>query len=334
MWAKVTLLALIVILAGGSMRLAEEPAENKGDREIVEDIIRDTIGWALTKDRARLESILAHDDDFFIFHPDWDGTIVGWDAFVKLFDVWMDPRFTATHMDVRDMRIQFSRSGNVAWFSAILDDFGEWDGKPAQWKDTRWTGVLERRDRTWQVVQMHFSFAADRVLAEAQAKPSETSSAGLAHADIRFVTTGPLRAVVFQAHGAQPEPEAFRKLSDWAVPRGLLEDPSTFLLLGRNNPPPPPEGGDYGYEYLLTIPEDATVEDGIKTADIPPTEYAVTRASLSNMTERWEWLYRWAGEHGYTVTGHGIEEHLTSPGESPESGLLFDLWLPVIRSEG
>jgi hypothetical protein len=134
----------------------------------VEKIVRDSIGWALTKDRARLESIIAHDEDFFIFHPDWNGTVVGWDEFVKLFDVWMDPRFKATHMDIRDLRINFSRGGDVAWYSCILDDCGEWEGEPACWKDTRWTGVLEKRDEDWVIVQMHFSFAADKVQAQTQ----------------------------------------------------------------------------------------------------------------------------------------------------------------------
>jgi ketosteroid isomerase-like protein/effector-binding domain-containing protein len=350
MWIRAMSVVLIIILTGGTMTLADQPGKNNEERALIEEIIHDTIGWALTKDRERLESILAHDDDFFIFHPNWDGTIVGWDAFVELFDFWMDPRFKATHMDVRDMRIQFSESGDVAWFSAILDDLGEWDGKPTEWKDTRWTGILERREGKWLVVQMHFSFASDKVLAGAKEADKEKSSEPgeerpvkygaepgephrkPTHPNIRFVSTGPLRAVVFQAVGSQPEPEAFGQLADWAGPLGLLEEPSTFLLLGRNNPPPSPEGGEYGYEYMLTIPDDVDVPEGIKTAEVPPAEYAVTRANLHNMTAKWEWLYRWAEEHAYTVTGHGFEEHLTIPGGSPESELWFDLWLPVVHT--
>jgi len=34
----------------------------------------------------------------------------------------------------------------VAWFSAIVDDCYIWDGEPGCWKDTRWTGVVEKRD--------------------------------------------------------------------------------------------------------------------------------------------------------------------------------------------
>jgi hypothetical protein len=82
----------------------------------------------------------------------------------------MSPKFKATHFDLRNLRINFSRSGDVAWFSAILDDCGEWEGKPDCWKDTRWTGILEKRDGDWLIVQVHFSFASDKVLAEASKK--------------------------------------------------------------------------------------------------------------------------------------------------------------------
>jgi hypothetical protein len=56
--------------------------------------------------------------------------------------------------------VTFSRSGDVAWWSAMLDDLGEWDGRPIGWKNTRWIGVLEHRDAGWVITQMHFSFTA------------------------------------------------------------------------------------------------------------------------------------------------------------------------------
>ena len=100
-----------------------------------------------------------------MFNPDSKSTI-GWDGFAKNFDFWMDPRFKATSLDVRELRVRFSPSRGVAWWSAILDDLAEWDGKPVGWKDTRWTGVLEKRSGGWVIVQMHFSFASDKVRAE------------------------------------------------------------------------------------------------------------------------------------------------------------------------
>ncbi|MFO7692165.1 MAG: nuclear transport factor 2 family protein [Vicinamibacterales bacterium] len=154
--------AIVALVMATAAPLARQGTERSGDRAVVEQTVRDSIGWALMKDRALLERIIAHDADLFIFHPDSKSTVVGWDAFAKNFSFWLDPRFKATSFDVRDLRVTFARSGEVCWFSAVLDDLAEWDGKPVGWKDTRWTGVLERRDGNWVIVQMHFSFASDR----------------------------------------------------------------------------------------------------------------------------------------------------------------------------
>jgi len=131
-------LGLTSILIGvlPAVAAAASPAHATGreeDRAVVERNIRDSIGWALTKDRARLESVLSRDEHLFMFQPTSDATVVGWESLARAFEFWMDPRFVATHFDVRDLRVSFSRSGDVAWFSAILDDHGEWDGKAISW---------------------------------------------------------------------------------------------------------------------------------------------------------------------------------------------------------
>jgi len=136
---------------------------NADDRIKVEQIITDSIGWALTKDKARLFEIMAHDDNFFIFHPDSQSTIIGFEAFRALAErVWMSDAFKANDFAIHDLRITFSESGTVAWYSCLLDDHGEWNGKPSGWNNCRWTGVIEKRNGKWVTVQMHFSFVTDQ----------------------------------------------------------------------------------------------------------------------------------------------------------------------------
>lgn len=130
----------------------------RGEVARLERIVQDSIAWALTKDRPLLESIIAHDADYTSFHPEGLQPVRGYEQFSEGFQLWMDDRFVATRTEVRDLRCQLSRDGQVAWWSAILDDCFTWDGQPGCWQDTRWTGVLERRDGRWVIVQMHFSF--------------------------------------------------------------------------------------------------------------------------------------------------------------------------------
>jgi ketosteroid isomerase-like protein len=137
-------------------------ADAEATKAAIAKVVRDSICWALTKDRALQESTMAHDEDLFIFWTESKSMISGWNEYVKLFDTWMDPRFKATVTEIRDLRIHLSRSGDVAWYSAMLDDMGEWDGKPTGARDIRWTGVLEKRRGRWVVVQMHGSVAMDK----------------------------------------------------------------------------------------------------------------------------------------------------------------------------
>jgi hypothetical protein len=132
------------------------------DEREVTRALHGSFGWALTKDRALFESVFARDEDFFTYYPDSKSTVVGWSQFKKYLDGWMDPRNVAKGYDIRDLRIRFSKAGDVAWFSAVVDDEGEFDGKPWGAKDIRWTGVLERRGGAWKICQQHMSEANDK----------------------------------------------------------------------------------------------------------------------------------------------------------------------------
>ena len=122
-----------------------------------------SIGWFATKDFDLLFSTMADDADMFFFSPDAQGTVHGIEAFRQLSPVWRDPGNRYLSHEIRDLRIHLHPSGEVAWFSAILDDCGEYGGQVGCWKDTRWSGVLEKREGRWVLMQQHFSFAADKV---------------------------------------------------------------------------------------------------------------------------------------------------------------------------
>jgi len=73
----------------------------------------------------------------------------------------MRDEFKATGFAIKDLRVNFARLGNAAWFSCLLHDHAEWNSHPAGWDNCRWTVTLEKREDHWVIVQMHFSFAKD-----------------------------------------------------------------------------------------------------------------------------------------------------------------------------
>lgn len=155
-------LLLIVIMLGGCQNVKQE-FDVEAEKAIIEQVVKNSIGWAATKDTTMLYSCFAHDDDLFYFSPGDRGNISGFEAFVNLTEqFFMHPDFKAIGYEVKELVIHLSPSGDAAWWHCRLDDFNEWKGQPANWEDYRWTGVLEKRDGKWLIVQMHFSMATDR----------------------------------------------------------------------------------------------------------------------------------------------------------------------------
>jgi ketosteroid isomerase-like protein len=168
--------AIVVLLIVGGFAMSCG-IDREAEKAKVVKAIHDHITWAIPDKKVeRLYGSIVEDSTFFIFHPDSKSTIVGIGPFRKMVDaVFMNPACKPTRSDIRDLRVTLSQSGDVAWFSAILDDCGEWDGRPYAWLNTRWTGVLEKHDGKWLVAQMHFSFATDQ---QGEAKPQDSAAAG------------------------------------------------------------------------------------------------------------------------------------------------------------
>lgn len=150
--------AILIISSLLSAGCYRERVTDDGEKRNIELVIRSSIGWAADKNLSLLYSAIADDPDYLEVHP--SATVVkGITEFKKNEDFWMDPRFKAISYKISDLQISISGSGTVAWWFCMLDDINEWEGKPASWENTRWTGVLEKRDNNWVIVQQHFSFA-------------------------------------------------------------------------------------------------------------------------------------------------------------------------------
>jgi hypothetical protein len=132
----------------------------KFELPVIEKSIRDAIAWARNKDFGLLYSVIAKDSNYLEVSPN-NHITKGFEEFKKNEVIWGDPRFKAIRYELRDLKISVSQSGTIAWYYCILDDINEWDGEPASWINTRWTGVLEKRKEKWVIVQMHFSFAQE-----------------------------------------------------------------------------------------------------------------------------------------------------------------------------
>lgn len=59
--------------------------------------------------------------------------------------------------EIRDLTVHFGPSGKVAWYFHLLDAEIRSGGTTHTWEGARFTGVLEKRDGDWKMMQTHVS---------------------------------------------------------------------------------------------------------------------------------------------------------------------------------
>jgi len=157
---KIVLIFLLSLLAGSPI-YAQQPLDLEAEKEKVAQVISSVIGWAKDKDLELFYGSIANDEDYVSVTPT-NRIIKRFEDVKQNVPFWMSPDFKYVRHELKDLEIKFARCGEVAWFFCILDDINTYKGEPATWENTRWTGVVEKRDGKWVVVSQHFSFASDR----------------------------------------------------------------------------------------------------------------------------------------------------------------------------
>lgn len=161
--------------------------------------------------------------------------------------------------------------------------------------------------------------------------------------DVRIVHLPASAVAAARYAGPEPENHAGQMIADFARQNCLWETNSSLRLFGFNSPNPPPEGGEYGYEFWLTIPEDMEVPPPLEKKHFPGGTYAAHCIRMGDF-HQWAWLARWVEEsEEYEGNGSGmpenmfggLEEHLNyydhiknTPEGEPET-VQLDLLMPV-----
>ena len=165
--------------------------------------------------------------------------------------------------------------------------------------------------------------------------------------DVRIIHIPAAAVASARYFGPDPESHAGRMIADFTRENKLWEKVPDLRMFGFNSPNPPPEGGEYGYEFWVTIPEDMDVPAPLEKKRLPGGTYAAHAIKMGDFHE-WQWLFKWAYESGeYEKAGSGtpedmygcLEEHLNfyehiqeTPEGEPEIPQL-DLLIPV-RKKG
>lgn len=180
-------LALILVSLGGAFG-CRPGFDADAEKSAVTKVIEANIAWFKDKDFAALYGTYSRGTDLFMFQLDTASTIRGFAQFEEFSKGWRDPDVAYAGHRFTDLEVTLSRLGDAAWFSTVLEDCARVKDRAPRCFTSRYTGVLEKRDGRWLIVQQHFSLPAEKVAEDWPARASHPLAGG----------------------GSSPEPEELR----------------------------------------------------------------------------------------------------------------------------
>ncbi len=109
----------------------------------------------LNEDIALFDEAFAHDPDMVIFGTDEAEYWVGYEAARESLGYQLEV-FEDTESTTRNQVVKVHESGEVAWFSQMMD-FEVTSGQERVEVTAWFSGVLEKRNGGWKIVQFHAS---------------------------------------------------------------------------------------------------------------------------------------------------------------------------------
>ncbi len=148
--------------------------------------------------------------------------------------------------------------------------------------------------------------------------------------EVRVERLRPMRVAWVRSVGTSPERDAWRLLSAWAGPAGLLADPAAHPVFGFNSPALAPGVPEYGYEFWLAVDADLQPPEPIGVKQFEGGLFAITSCQLGPaMPEVWKTLLRWVhtSQFRWRRSAHELER-LVNPLALPDA-MIVELCLPI-----
>ena len=156
------IIPLVILLCFNfSCQQSEEVAEEavvdiEAEKAAAKAVLDEWIKCIETEDMELFLRIIAHDDDMVSFGTDAAEHWVGWESIKESVQKQFESVENAD-ISIRELVIKVHNSGEVAWVSCLMDFKGTAMGEPFNVEGARVTGVMEKRNGNWLIVQSHTS---------------------------------------------------------------------------------------------------------------------------------------------------------------------------------
>lgn len=117
------------------------------------------------EDFSRVEMIWASEDDILLIGTESHEELIGINAIKKAMSRQFE-EFENTLINISDQKIGINEAGTAAWFYEMLDYNFIYQGEDMVFEGIRFTGVLEKREGKWKLVQGHLSIPYEAEIKE------------------------------------------------------------------------------------------------------------------------------------------------------------------------
>ena len=156
-------LVFLLCFAVGCKKAEKEEAEEaavavdlEAAKVAVNSVLDQMIEAYETENIDLFSRVIVHDPDIVMFGTDAAEKFVGYgpveESMKKQFESYEETQLTS-----KERVIKVHQSGEVAWWSELWDVQGKAQGQPYALEGMRVTGVLEKRNGNWAIVQWHAS---------------------------------------------------------------------------------------------------------------------------------------------------------------------------------
>ena len=150
-----TILSALVAIAAMSAQAGRHESAQPTKTNLKSAV--DQLMGAFEKESVEMfDNVMAKDTGMVTFGTDASERWVGFDEVRNSFAKQVGA-FEVERIDTKNQVIKTSSSGEVAWFSQIVDWHISNNGKSQTIPEIRVTGVLEKRGTKWKIVQFHTS---------------------------------------------------------------------------------------------------------------------------------------------------------------------------------
>lgn len=153
------LIVLVSILLLSSCSNCNEEINLMDETEAIENVLEKYIIANEKQDFELIEEIWAPNPDIILYGTDSDERLMGWTN-IKAAVKEQFGHITDTYISASDQFIKLNCTGNTAWFAETLNYNFVYKEEAKSYSGLRFTGVLEKTNGEWKIVQAHLSVPA------------------------------------------------------------------------------------------------------------------------------------------------------------------------------